>query len=344
MLRLLAAALLILASGHSPAAEKVTLALNWKAQPELGGFYQALVAGHYADRGLDVTIRLGGPMINNRPLLPIGRIDFLVGTNLLPAFNFTKQEIPTRVVAAYLQRDPQCVLSHADGPYQTWDDLKRSPLLMANTGRHSFFLWMESAHGFQRRLLRPYNHSLAPFLLHKDWSMQGYATAEPKRVLEASGAEPRVFLLADNGWESYSTVIETRQQLINEKPEVVQAFVDASTIGWYEYLYGDPAAANERILSDNRAMTDDQIAYSIAKMREWGLVDSGDAIEKGIGAIDGQRLIRFYQTLVNSGLYKAGDLDPRDSFTDRFVNRGVGLDRRRELLGSAKDAEPIRSN
>ncbi len=333
MLRLLATCLLVFAAAIAPAAEKVTLALNWKAQPELGGFYQALAAGHYADRGLDVTIRVGGPMVNNRPLLPVGRVDFLVGTNLLPAFGFTKQAIPTRVVAAFLQRDPQCLLCHPDAPYETWEDLKRAPLLMANTGRHSFFLWMESAHGFRRPLLRPYNHSLAPFLRNKDWAMQGYATAEPKRVLEASGEEPRVFLLADNGWESYSTVVETRQQLIDEKPDLVQAFVDASAIGWYEYLYGDPSAANERILADNRAMTASQIEYSIAKMREWELVDSGDALLEGIGTIDAERIVRFHQAMVAAGLFERGDLDPRNAFTDRFVGKGIGLDRRRVLLG-----------
>lgn len=311
----------------APAAERVTLALNWKAQPELGGFYQALTAGHYAERGLDVTIRVGGPMVNNRPLLPVGRIDFLVGTNLLQAFDAVKQGIPTRVVAAMLQKDPQCLLAHGDGPHRTWDDLKRAPLLMGNPGRHSFFLWMESAHGFRRPLLRPYNHSLAPFLVHKDWAMQGYATAEPRRVVEASGVEPRVFLLADQGWASYSTLIETRQELIDVRPEIVRAFVDASILGWRDYLNSDPAAANERILAENRDMTPEQIAYSIAKMREWGLVESGDALTLGVGAIDGERVAAFHQQMVDAGLYKPGEIDPRDAFTDRFVNRGVGLRR-----------------
>ncbi len=322
------ALLLLSLTPSAPAAERVTLALNWKAQPELGGFYQALVAGHYAERGLEVTIRVGGPMVNNRPLLPVGRVDFLVGTNLLQAFDAVKQGIPTRVVAAMLQKDPQCLLAHGDGPLSTWDDLKRAPLLMGNPGRHSFFLWMESAHGFKRPLLRPYNHSLAPFPVHKDWAMQGYATAEPRRVVEASGVEPRVFLLADQGWASYSTLIETRQELIDERPEIVQAFVDASIVGWREYLNGDPAEANELILTENRDMTPEQIAFSIAKMRAWGLVESGDALTRGVGAIDGERVAAFHRQMIDAGLYGPGEIDPGKAFTDRFVNRGVGLDPR----------------
>lgn len=313
-------------------AEKVTLALNWKAQPELGGFYQALAAGHYAERGLEVDIRVGGPQVNNRPLLPTGRVDFLIGTNLLTAFDAAKQGIPTRAVAAFLQRDPQCLICHADGPIKTWEDLKHAPLLMGAPGRHSFFLWLESEHDFPRQLLRPYNHSLAPFLVRKDWAMQGYATAEPKRIVEAGAPSPRVFLLADHGWASYSTVLETRQDLIDERPDVVQAFVDASILGWVEYLYGDRAEADRLILRDNRDMTPSQIDFSVEKLREWGLVDSGEALTDGVGAIDAARVAKFYAAMVASGLFGENDLDPADAFTTRFVNRGVGLDRKAGLL------------
>src|SRR5882757_5409009 len=87
-------------------ADKVTLALNWKAQPELGGFYQALADGTYAKAGLEVTIKQGGPMINNRPLLAFGQVDFLIGTNLLQTFDAVKQGIPSKAVAAFFQKDP----------------------------------------------------------------------------------------------------------------------------------------------------------------------------------------------------------------------------------------------
>ncbi len=313
-------------------AEKVTLALNWKAQPELGGFYQALAAGHYADRGLDVSIRVGGPMINNRPLLPVGKVEFLIGTNLIPAFDVVKQGIPTRFVAAFVQRDPQCLIAHADGPVQTWDDLKKTPLMLGAPGRHSFFLWLQSAQGFDASLIRPYNHNLAPFLVHKDWAVQGYATAEPQRIREATGADPKVFLLADNGWQSYSTVLETRQDLIDDKPELVQAFVDASILGWYEYLYGDAAEANRLILADNPDMSQSQIDYSIEMMRQWGLVDSGDTIEKGLGAIDGHRVASFATAMTKAGLFEESEIDPSRAYDASFVGKGLGLKRREELL------------
>ena len=125
-------------------------------------------------------------MINNRPLLAFEQVDFLIATNLLQPFDAVKQGIPTKVVAAFFQRDPQCLLAHPDSGYKTWDDLKQAPLYMGNTGRLSFFRWLNAAHGFSRAKLRPYNHSLTPFLVDKTAVMQGYATAEPKRVEEAT--------------------------------------------------------------------------------------------------------------------------------------------------------------
>ncbi len=312
-------------SSSAAAADKVTLALNWLAQPELGGFYQSLADGTYAEYGLDVTIKPGGPMINNRPQLAFGRVDFLIATNLLQPFDAVKQRIPTRVVAAYLQKDPQCLLAHPDSGYTSWDDLKQAPLFMGNTGRQSFFRWLNAAHGFRRDKLRPYNHSLAPFLVDETAVMQGFATAEPKRVEETLGRLPRVFLLADYGWSSYSTLLETRVELIETQPDLVQRFVDASILGWYRYLDGDDvSAANSLIKRANPAMTDDQIAFSRQMMRERGLVDSGDSLTRGIGAIDLERVRGFYAAMVAAGMYAEGELDPAQAVSLEFINKGVG--------------------
>ena len=315
----------MLLSSLAHGKESITIALNWKAQPELGGFYQALAEGFYEERGLVVTIRQGGPMINNRPLLPYGKVDFLVGTNLLQGFEAVRQEIPTRVVAAMLQKDPQCLIAHPDQGYESWQDLKRAPLLMANTGRQSFFLWMESAHGFKRSLLKPYNHSLAPFLAHESWIQQGYATAEPKRVEEAIGKKPKVFLLADHGWSSYSTLIETRQELIDKRPKLVQDFVDASILGWYGYLYGEHSKADALIKKDNPSITDSQIQYSIKQMRIWGLVDSGETLEQGIGIMNSERIKDFHKKMIKAGLFKSDEIVVDKAFTTEFVGKGVGL-------------------
>ena len=309
------------------AADQVILATNWLAQPELGGFYQALADGTYARHGLDVTIKPGGPLVNNRPLLAFGKVDFLIGTNLIQPFDATKQQIPTKVVAAFFQKDPQCILAHANGPWKSWEDLKQAPLLIGNSGRQTFFLWMHDAYGFPRANLRPYNHALAPFLNDKQMAMQGFATAEPERIREANGTKTRVFLLADQGWNSYSTLLETRSELITKNPKLVQRFVDASIIGWNTYLDAeDTDAADVLIKRDNPSMSDGLIAFSRRKMNELRLLEGGDAATKGIGAIDVERVKSFYAKMVAAGMYEHDTLDPAAAVTQEFVNRGVGVE------------------
>jgi NitT/TauT family transport system substrate-binding protein len=257
--------------------------------------------------------------------LAFGQVDFLIATNLLQPFDAVKQGIPTRCVAAFFQKDPQCLLAHPDSGHTTWDALKRAPLYMGNTGRQSFFRWLESAHGFSRTKLRPYNHSLAPFLVDKAAVMQGYATAEPQRVEDALGREPRVFLLADHGWSSYSTLLETRVEFIEKRPDVVQRFVDASILGWRRYLdNADASAANALIKRDNPAMTDELIAFSRAQMRARGLVDSGESLTLGIGAMQLERVREFYAAMVAAGMYAADDLDPTAAVSLEFINKGAG--------------------
>jgi NitT/TauT family transport system substrate-binding protein len=312
--------LLIIGTPVACGLTPITLALNWKAQPELGGFYQAFATGLYEAQGLEVTIREGGPLVNNRPLLSAGKVDFLIATNLLQAFDATRQQLPTQVVAAVFQRDPQCLIAHPNEE-RSWESLKESPLYMGNTGRYSFFLWMEAAHGFERSRLRPYNHNLAPFLSDKGSVVQGYATAEPMRIEEVLKERPQVFLLADHGWSSYSTLIETRRDLIAKQPELVRRFVAASAAGWREYLHGDNSAANALIQKANPTITQRQIEYSIAQMKERGLIESGDALKQGIGVIDPQRVEQHYQSLVEAGLFMSGELDPAESYTLEFLAR-----------------------
>ncbi len=97
--------------------------------------------------------------------------------------------------------------------------------------------------------------------------MQGYVTSEPYAIEKQAHFKPKVFLLADHGFNSYSTLIETRRDLVEKKPDLVQRFVDASAIGWYNYLYGDSRPGNALIKKHNPEMTDDLLAYSIAKMK-----------------------------------------------------------------------------
>ncbi len=305
---------------------EVTFGTNWLAQAEHGGFYQSVADGTYAECGLDVTIMTGGPQVNNKALLLAGRLDFHMGGDLLPAFLAAEQDIPVVAVMATMQKHPQVIISHP-GEADTWEELKDLTLLIGDNGFQGYYRWMIADQGFTAEQRVPYTFNPAPFLADKRMGMQGFLSSEPYSIETEAGFEPNVFLIADAGFATYATTVETMQSTIDESPEVVECFVEGSILGWYNYLYGDNAAANELIIADNPEMSQDKIDYAIEKMIEFGIVDSGDTLELGIGALTDETVNAFYNQMVEAGVVEAG-LDLSATYTTQFVNQGLGLDLR----------------
>ncbi len=307
--------------------EKVSFATNWIAEAEHGGFYQALADGTYRRYGLDVTIVPGGPQVNNRLLLAVGKIDFYMSANTLQSFDAVAQNIPTVAVASMFQKDPQVLIAHPDRGVSDLKDLKNLVMYVSKEGMASYFQWLKADYGMTDSQVRPYTFNPQPFLADHNSVMQGYVTSEPYVIEKQTGVKPKIFLIADYGFSSYSTLIETRRDLVERKPDLVQRFVDASIIGWYNYIYHDNKPANDLIKRQNPEMTDELLSYSVAQMKDYGIVDSGDALELGVGAMTDARMAGFFGKMVQAGVVKA-DLDYRKSYTLRFVNKKVGLDLR----------------
>jgi NitT/TauT family transport system substrate-binding protein len=315
------------APAGAQALDKVTFGTNWIAEAEHGGFYQALADGTYRKYGLDVTIVPGGPQVNNRILLAVGKLDFFMSANTLQSFDAVEQKVPTIAVAAMFQKDPQVLIAHPDVGVQSFKDLKDMTLFISKEGMVSYFQWLEAEYKFSDANVKPYTFNPQPFLADKMSAMEGYVTSEPFAIEKQAGFKPKVFLLADQGFSSYSTLIETRRDLVENKPDLVQRFVDASIIGWYHYLYGDNSVANALIKQQNAEMTDEQLAYSVAKLKEYGIVDSGDTLKLGIGAMTDARYAGFFDKMVRAGVVKP-TVDFRKAYTLRFVDKMVGLELR----------------
>ena len=314
------------ASATGALAVPVTFGTNWLAQAEHGGYYQAVADGTYAACGLDVTIAQGGPQVSGRPLMLAGKIDFYMGGNMLQAFSAVQENIPVRIVAATFQKEPQVLMSHPGQGLDTWEDLKKAEqYILGDEGFQSYFQWMISEFGFDAAKRVPYTFNPAPFIANKMSVQQGYVTSEPHAVEQEGGFVPNQFLLADYGFDTYATTIETMQETIDKRPDVVKCFVDGSAKGWYNYLYGDNKVANELIKKDNPDMTDEQIAFSIEQMKKFGIVDSGDTEKLGIGAMTDERMKSFYDKMVAAKVMPA-DIDIKKAYTLDFVNKGVGLD------------------
>jgi NitT/TauT family transport system substrate-binding protein len=332
LLRALTAGLMVVLAATSSAAaqttlDKVSFGTNWVPEGEHGGFFQALADGTYKNYGLDVTIVLGGPNENNRIRLIAGKIDFFMSANTLQSFDAAANNVPVVAVAAMFQKDPQVFVTHPESKVTKLEDLKLLTLFVSKEGIPTYFQWLKSEYGFSEEKVKPYTFNPQPFLADRHSAMQGYVTSEPFAIEKSAKFKPGVILLADYGFNSYSTLIETRRDVVDKKPDLVQRFVDASIVGWYHYLYGDNAPGNAMIKKLNPEMTDELLAYSVAKMKEYGIVDSGDTLRDGIGAMTDARVTSFFDKMVRAGVVR-GDIDYRKTYTLRFINKGVGLDLR----------------
>jgi NitT/TauT family transport system substrate-binding protein len=323
----LAAGAAMVGSAHAQNLDKVAFGTNWVAEAEHGGFYQALADGTYRKYGLDVTIVQGGPNVNNRILLAVGKIDFFLTANTLEGFDAVEHDVPTIEVAALFQKDPQVLIAHPDQGVEKFTDLKNLTLFVSKEGMATYYQWLKADYGFTDGQVKPYTFNPQPFLADKKSAMQGYVTSEPFAVEKAAHFTPKVFLLADQGFSAYSTLIETRRELVDKKPDLVQRFVDASVVGWYNYIYHDNSAANALIKNQNPEMTDDLLAYSVAAMKRYGIVDSGDTLALGVGAMTDARMKSFFDEMVRSAVVKPA-LDYRKAYTLQFVDKKVGLELR----------------
>ena len=312
-----AALLLIGAQAH--AADKVSFGTDWKAQAEHGGFYQALATKIYEKHGLEVSLRPGGPQVNHAQLLAAGRLDFNLSSNSFIALNYVKENIPMVAVASMYQKDPSVLIAHPGQGNDSLAQLKGKPIMIGADTRVGWWLFLKSKFGYTDDQIRPYNFNPAPFLASKSAVQQGYLGSEPF-VIEQQGVKPVVMLIADAGYSSYGALIQTSQKLVNENPGLVQRFVDASIEGWVSYLNADPTPANALIKKDNPEMTDALIAYGIAKMKEHGIVESGDAKTMGVGAMTEARWKDFHAVMGEQGLYPK-DLDWKKAYTLQFVNK-----------------------
>jgi NitT/TauT family transport system substrate-binding protein len=305
------------------AEDKVSFGTDWKAEAEHGGYYQAIAAGIYRRHGIEVSLRQGGPQVNQAALLAAGRLDFSEAPNSFIPLNFVEENIPMVAVAAMFQKDPSVLIAHKGVGNDSLDALKGKPIMIGADTRIGWWLFLKAKFGYSDNQIRPYTFNVAPFLVDKQAVQQGYLTSEPF-IIEQQGEEPLVFLMADAGYSSYGSVIATSRRMVEEKPDLVRRFIDASIEGWYSYLYGDASPGNALIKRDNPEMTDALLAYAVAKMRQYGIVDSGDAEKNGLGAMSDARWQDFYRLMAAEGLYR-GDLDYHRAYVLDFVNKRVGM-------------------
>ena len=296
----------------------IRFALDWKAQAELGGFYQAVATGEYAKRGLDVQIIQGGPGVNVPQLLAAGSAEMGVGSSSFIALTLAQQNVPVRAVAAIMQKDPQVLMAHPDQPINSLADLKGHPILLSDASLTGFWLWLKAKYGLDDSQVRSYSGSSATFISDARYVQQGYVTSEPFTIEREAHFKPKTFLLADQGYPGYATMILAPDSLISAKPEVVRAFVEATAAGWQSYLNGDASPGDALIIKDNPEKTPALLAEARGALKAYGLVQSGDAAIGGVGAMTDARWAEIFKTVSAQGAYPA-TLDYHKAYTLQFV-------------------------
>ncbi|MDI3287755.1 ABC transporter substrate-binding protein [Polyangium sp. 15x6] len=251
------------AEGGGAAAGKVKLTLNWVPEPEFGGFYAAREAGAYKRAGLDVDIMPGGAGVPVLQMVANGQSDFgVVGADeLIIARARGADVIP--VFATY-QTFPQAIMVHASRGAKSMADVFQSGTLAIEPGT-AYAAYLKKKYGFDKVKVVPYDGGVARFVLDKEYAQQCFITSEPIAARK-KGAEPKVFLVADEGFDPYGTVIITRKALWKENPDKVRAFVRASREGLRAYL-DDPAPANAVMQKLNTTMDAETFAAAAAAQK-----------------------------------------------------------------------------
>jgi NitT/TauT family transport system substrate-binding protein len=295
------------------AQDKVTFLTSWYAQAEHGGYYQAVATGIYKKYGLDVTIKMGGPQINVTQLLAAGQADFVMGKDF-QVLSGIEQGIPMLTVGTVFQKDPQGMMTHDD--VKSLAELKDKTILVATSGRTSWWPWLQKKYNLKDEQTRPYTFNLQPFFADKNVVQQGFPGSEPFSA-EKAGQKVKFFVFADDGYPPYGNTIVSMQKTAKDKPEMVQRFVKATLEGWKSYL-ANPAAGNALIKQDNPKMEDDVLAYSVKQMNDMKFFNGGDAAKAGPGVMTDARWKQTYELMVASGLLKPM-ANWQDAYTLQFV-------------------------
>ena len=297
---------------------RLRFATDWRAQAEHGGFYQALASGAYEKRGLNVQIVQGGPGVNMPQLLASGAVELGMGSNSFVPMNLVASGAPVKAVAAFFQKDPQILIAHPDPALKTIAELKTRPFLLAESSLNGFWVWLKAKYGFTDAQVRPYAGDLKAFLEDRRAVQQGYLTSEPYRVEQEGGFEPKVFLLADDGYPSYAAMVLAPNAFARDNAAALRSFIAASAEGWRDYLRGDASAADALIRKDNPDMTQAMLDQARDKLRDNAVVDGGDAALYGLGAMTEDRWRAFFEATSQTGVYDPG-LNWREAFTNAYL-------------------------
>jgi NitT/TauT family transport system substrate-binding protein len=284
------------AGGGQPTRFHLVLQTDWYAEPEHGGFYEALAKGYYRDAGLDVEIRQGSPMTRPEQMIATGQADIAIGRSEYVLVD-AGRGIPFVMLGAMMQHDPQAIMVHHESGIRSLRDLNGRSI-MAVPGS-PFIAIMEQVLHIQVGII-PSDFGMSRFLADPAFVQQCFITNEPYYVRQ-HGANVDVLPVSDCGFDPYR-VWYARRDFLDRHPDVVRAFGVATVRGWREYMNGDSAPADAVIASLNLKMDPAFMAYSRKAMQSYRLVEGDPRAGDALGRIRRERLAAQIKQLGDIGL------------------------------------------
>lgn len=295
---------------------KITVQLDWVAEPEHGGLYQALARGFFHDEGLDVTLVPGGPNAFVMPRIATGQADIgqADSTNTLLQ---QAEGLPIVQFAAVFQDDPSGLLVHPASSVHKFEDLQGKTIIARP--EWAFLKFLQQKYGLTFSVV-PQNFSVAAFLGNKEAIQQGYFIAEPYHIVKAGGQMPRFLSTWDAGFRAYAVLI-TNRKFAREHPAELKAFMRAYVRGWQDYVAGDPTPAHEALKKANTTNTDDFMAFSRKMIIDEKLVTGRDANggPGQVGRLDPARYTTQIHQLEELGILPKDKLTAAQVMTTEFL-------------------------
>jgi len=295
---------------------KVTVQLDWVAEPEHGGFYQAAARGYFLEEGLNVTLIPGGPGAQVMPSVATGKADIAQADNV-GTLRQQAEGLPFIQFAAVFQDDPAGILVHADSPVKTFPDLQGKTIIARP--EWAFLSFLEKKYGLKTNTIAQ-NFSVAAFLGNKEALQQGYYIAEPFHITKAGGKMPRFLSSWDAGFRTYAVLI-TNKKFARDHPAELRAFTRAYIRGWRDYIEGDPQAAHTAMKKANENNTDEFMTFSRKMIINERLVIGRDPAggPARIGQLDPSRFDTLIAQLEELNLLPKGKLTAASTMTTEFL-------------------------
>jgi NitT/TauT family transport system substrate-binding protein len=308
------------AATAAPGTEKdagaihVELALNWFPEAEHGGYFAALVHGYYRDAGIDVKIIPGNA--SSAVLQRVARKQVAFGIeNADRILAGRAQQADVVALFAPIQKSPRGIMVHADSGFEKIADISNVTLAV-NSGA-SWVQYLKARVSLTNVRFVPYSGSVAQFLVDPKYAQQAYVFSEPY-VAREKGAAAKCLLVADSGYNPYTSVLITNSETLGYQPELVAKFVAASRKGWQTYLER-PEETNRYVHEANPEMTLGILDFGVKSLRPLCL--DGLPGPSAIGRMTPERWKTLAGQLEEIETIKRGAVEPEAAFTSRFLTQ-----------------------